>query len=188
MDADNVEIDPIHNEVFVVQRSADAILVFPREANGDVAPIRIIQGPKTGLRYPRRLTVDPANNLLAVISEQGIVLFNRNDNGDVAPRCVISGPKTGLPNLAKASNSKAMLNPDAQKIIFAVRKPAQTKQEVERSGGGMTLIWKYGDCGDVPPLYRFEEGAPGFDLIPEAKEIIIDGKGGLMVFSLPEAF
>jgi hypothetical protein len=49
-------IDPIHGEIFVPQ--GDRVLVFPREADGDVAPIRILgsaESPVDG----GRLTVDP---------------------------------------------------------------------------------------------------------------------------------
>ena len=50
---DNVSVDPIHDEIFTANLHTDAILVFDREASGDVAPIRIIHGPKTRLSGPR---------------------------------------------------------------------------------------------------------------------------------------
>ncbi|MBI3940534.1 MAG: hypothetical protein HY315_06840 [Acidobacteria bacterium] len=184
MDLDQVEVDPIHNEVYTTQRTSEAVLVFPREASGDVAPVRVLSGPKTQMRHPRRLTVDPVNDLMAVVSDQGILLFKRTDSGDVAPHCVISGPKTGLPNparrgLARRGLAKALLYPDAKKIIFSG--PGES--------GNFTGIWNYGDCGDVPPLYRFEEGAAAFDLIPEEKQIVMRGSGNsLKFFRMPEAF
>ncbi len=186
MDTDNVEIDPIHNEVYTTQRSSDSILAFSSRANGDVAPIRILHGPKTQLRYPRRVTVDPINNLLAVISAQGILIFNRTDNGDVAPHCIISGPKTGLPRLDVAQGSKVMLNPDAKKIIFGGgRRRVPKGQERPKP---FTAIWNYGDCGNVPHLYKMEGGSASFALIPEDKEIIMTGSDTIRVFYMPEAF
>ncbi len=186
MDSDNIEVNPIHNEVYLTQRTSNSVLVFDRRANGDVAPIRIIHGPKTQLRYPRRVTVDPVNNLLAVVGGEEILIFNRTDDGDVAPHCIISGPKTGLPRLDLSQNSKAMLNPEAKKIIFSGgRRRVPRGQERAKP---FTAIWNYGDCGDVPPLYRMDEGSASFDLIYEEKEIIMTGNDTIRVFYMPEAF
>ena len=141
------------------------------------------------MRFPRRVTVDPENNLLAVISGQGILIFNRTDNGDVAPRCVISGPKTGLPRLDRSQNSKALLNPDAKKIIFSgARQRVPQGQTRTPDQKAFTAIWQYGDCGDVPPLYRMNVGSGSFDLMPENEEIVMTGDDRLLVFHLPEAF
>src|SRR5690349_4785867 len=38
--AGRVEVDPVHDEIFVP--SGSSILVYPRRANGDTAPLRII--------------------------------------------------------------------------------------------------------------------------------------------------
>ncbi|MBI3939289.1 MAG: hypothetical protein HY315_00505 [Acidobacteria bacterium] len=178
MDTDNVAVDPIHNEVYLTQRTSDSVLVFDRQANGDVAPIRVIHGPKTRLRFPNRVAVDPVNNLVAVSASSGVLLFNRTDNGDVAPHCVIWGPKTGLPHFW-TNPGRVVLNPAAKKLIVSGR------------------IWKYGDCGDVPPLYRLE-GFDVTDLIPDEKAILDLGGGGevgpgqgedsVKIFSLPEAY
>ena len=65
MDTDNVSIDLVNNEVYTTQESSDSILVFSSRASGDVAPIRILHGPKTQIRFPRRVTVDAVNNLMA---------------------------------------------------------------------------------------------------------------------------
>ena len=37
-----------------------SITVYPGEGSGDIAPIRRIQGPKTGLNWPMALSVDTA--------------------------------------------------------------------------------------------------------------------------------
>ena len=190
MDTDNVAIDPVANEVYTTQRSSDSILVFSSRANGDVAPVRILHGPKTGLRYPRRVTVDPVNKLLAVTSAQGILIFNSTDDGDVTPRCIISGPKTGIaPRLDRASNSKALLYPDTKMIVFS-----GGREKVDRGLEGQrippfTAVWNYGDCGDVPPLYKLVgAGGGAFDLVPESKELVIAHDNRLEFYSMPEIF
>ena len=97
-----LEVDPVHNEIFVPNR--DSILVFSREAHGNVDPIRVIRGPSTQLspRPPNSIAVDPVNNLIIVPSivgddpYQSILIFNRTDDGDVAPKAIIRGSRTGI--------------------------------------------------------------------------------------------
>jgi len=77
---------------------APSIEVFHTDANGDVAPLRIIQGPKTQLDWPGAMSIDPANGDLYVANDvgQSILVFHSNDQGDVAPFRVIKGAKTHL--------------------------------------------------------------------------------------------
>lgn len=186
MDTDNVSIDTVHNEIYVTQESSDSIMVFDSQANGDVAPIRILHGPHTDMRFPRRVTADPINNLIAVVAAKGIMLFPRTANGDVPPSCVIAGPHTGMGGGEEMLLSKAVLYPPAKKIIFG--------GGAHRAVGGgerassFLAIWKYGDCGDVAPLYKMVGGTGVFDLNPEDKEIIMSGKGNVRIYSVPEAF
>jgi len=39
-------------EIYVANQSEHAIRIFDVNADGDVAPLRIIKGPRTGLRFP----------------------------------------------------------------------------------------------------------------------------------------
>ena len=68
------------------------------DTNGDVAPMRVIQGPKTQLDWPGAMSIDPANGDLYVANDvgQSLLVFHANDKGDVAPYRVIKGPKTHL--------------------------------------------------------------------------------------------
>ncbi|MGH9786122.1 MAG: hypothetical protein ACRD88_18280 [Terriglobia bacterium] len=77
-----------------------SITVYPLKANGDVAPIRIIEGPKTRLNWPAAMGIDPERGELYVAndSEDSILVFRIADSGDVAPTRMIRGPKTGLRN------------------------------------------------------------------------------------------
>src|SRR5262249_56781892 len=84
-----------------------------------VAPIRVMQGPKTRLNRPSRIAADPLNNLIAVTTGDGIVIFNRTATGDAAPRTVITGPKTGLGGEARAT--RVTFYPEGKKIFVAVR-------------------------------------------------------------------
>ena len=185
-DTDNVAIDNAHDEVYVTQEQSDAILVFAGRASGDVAPVRILHGPNTQMRFPRRVTIDPVNNLLAVVASKGIMLFPRTANGDVPPSCVITGPKTGLGGGEEMTLSKALLYPPAKKIIFGGG--ARRAVHGGERNPAFFAIWKYGDCGDVAPLYRMKGGSGVFDINPADKEIIMNNRGSVRIYSMPEAF
>ncbi|MSO19859.1 MAG: hypothetical protein EXQ56_05235 [Acidobacteria bacterium] len=187
MDTDNVSIDTVNSELYVTQEGSDSILVFPSRGNGNIAPVRILHGPKTGMRFPRRVTIDPVNNLMAVVASQGIMIFNRTDQGDVTPRCVISGPKTGLGGGEGFTLSKALLYSPAKKIIFGGGAQRVPKGHPGRQRA-YTAVWNYGDCGDIAPVYRLEDGSGVFDINPAAKEIIMSGGRGIRIYHMPEAF
>jgi hypothetical protein len=75
-----------------------SINVYPLDASGDTAPLRIITGPKTKLDWPGGITLDPESGEIWVANDVGgeLLVFNGTDEGDVAPKKVISGPKTGM--------------------------------------------------------------------------------------------
>jgi hypothetical protein len=77
-----------------------SIRVFPLDANGDVAPLRVIQGPKTRLNWAAAMAIDPETASLYVANDVGheILVFKETDNGDVAPTRTLKGPKTGISN------------------------------------------------------------------------------------------
>lgn len=202
-ESDVFDVDPVHDELFVPQRGS--ILVFSRTANGDVAPIRVISGPDTGLNKAKgQLTVDPVNNLLAVgmgsdTSRRGpsrqpqILIFNRTDQGNVKPRAVIAGPKTGLmnfPNLraypAKGWLLALMVGGDGYDSTSPVRFLGQEPPSV-------VAVWSIHDHGDVPP--RFLLAGPKsqmvgneFTLNPKGKEIIVGGTTSVRTYYVPEIF
>jgi hypothetical protein len=75
-----------------------SITVYPGTANGDVPPVRRIQGAKTGLNWPMALDVDPQHNEIAVANngDSSIRVFRRTASGNVAPVRVIKGARTGI--------------------------------------------------------------------------------------------
>ncbi len=96
----DIRYDAVHDEILIPNR--DGILVFPREAEGDVAPIRVVEGSDTQLRAAGALAVDPVNNLIVVGFSPhsghngGFLIFNRTDGGNAKPQAVIMGPKTEI--------------------------------------------------------------------------------------------
>ena len=75
-----------------------SITVYNADAKGDAAPIRRIQGEKTGLNWPMAIDVDRNRNEIAVANngDSSIRVFRRTDAGDVAPVRVIKGPATKI--------------------------------------------------------------------------------------------
>ena len=75
-----------------------SVTVYPADAKGDVAPIRRIQGAKTGLNWPMAIDVDRTRNEIAVANngDSSIRIFRRTDDGNVAPARIIKGPLTGI--------------------------------------------------------------------------------------------
>jgi DNA-binding beta-propeller fold protein YncE len=73
-----------------------SITVYPRDAGGDVAPIRKIEGPKTQLNWPTALAVDPKRGEIFVANDTGdsVLVFDIMASGDAAPKRVIQGPKS----------------------------------------------------------------------------------------------
>jgi hypothetical protein len=71
--------------------------VYGRNATGDVAPVRTISGPTTGLNRPFDVAFDPNGNLY--VSNSGgstITVYGKGASGDVTPIRTIAGPNTGL--------------------------------------------------------------------------------------------
>ncbi len=81
----DIRYDADHDEIFVGNPFAQAILTFRGSASGEEAPIRIIQGPHTHMQTPDVLEVDPIHNEIFVPDIEGILVFPRDAKGDVAP-------------------------------------------------------------------------------------------------------
>jgi 6-phosphogluconolactonase (cycloisomerase 2 family) len=77
---------------------APSITVFAKKASGDVAPVRVIRGPKTMLNWPAAMAIDSERGELYVANDQGdsVLVFSTTANGDAAPRRILKGPKTLL--------------------------------------------------------------------------------------------
>jgi DNA-binding beta-propeller fold protein YncE len=77
-----------------------SITVYPIKAQGDAAPLRVIQGSLTQLNWPSNMSIDEERGEIYVANDpdHSILVFKATDQGNVAPTRVIKGPKTGLKN------------------------------------------------------------------------------------------
>jgi hypothetical protein len=87
----DIRYDEIHDEIVVGNPFGQAILTFRGDANGNVGPIRTIQGPATQLGTPDNLTIDPVNNEIYVPDGNKILVFPRDGKGNVAPLRILIG-------------------------------------------------------------------------------------------------
>ena len=88
--------DAVHDEIVVTSPLSQAILTFRGGANGEEAPIRVIQGRKTGIWGPGyggndKVNVDGVHGELYIRVGNSLLVFDRLANGDVAPKRVLNG-------------------------------------------------------------------------------------------------
>jgi len=188
---DRVSIDPVHNEIYVPSVPS-SILVFDRQANGDVTPKRVLSGPDTGFQEPgirgmATVAVDPVHNVLVVNHRNSLLIFDRTASGNTKPVRVISGPKSGVASISS----------------FQIYAP---KGWIVAGGqGGFIGVWSIEDSGDVPPRWKIPVQeltgyvASGIALDPAHKEVLLSCAGqrarprsgianAVLTFSWPEIF
>jgi DNA-binding beta-propeller fold protein YncE len=198
-----VVVDPVHNEIYVGEK--EYILVFPRLANGDVAPLRVIRGSDTRLVNLRGMVVDPIRNVLVVATNSGIMLFDRTANGNVKPKASIEGPNSMLPTTGNATIQNLRYIQEKGYIVGALRNPRNlggdedegesetvVANRSERPGGAIA-VWSINDKGDVPPLFVLTNPAGNIGgmrvaLNPNHKEIMVGGGLNVKTYSFPEIF
>lgn len=147
-----------------------SITVHSRTAAGNAAPLRVIQGPRTGLNWPNGIHLDPINNQIVVANSgnDSVLVFDRNANGNVAPTRVISGPHTGL---------------DSPSGVFV--DPKRRELWVTNWDNHTATAYSLMADGDVPPLRTIRSapadapiatgfGNPGHVVYdPKRKEILV---------------
>jgi hypothetical protein len=191
-DPDTIAEDPVHNELFVP--AGYAILVFNREANGNVAPIRKLTPPGNPFRAGS-MSVDPVHNLIVVGGSIGkgqprLMIFNRTDEGNTSPKAMIGGPKSGY----HSPGGPFAIYPATGNIVVSIQGGGgDNNRSSEDSYVG---VWNIKDNGDVPP--RWKIGGPngilrmpkGTVLDAKNKSLIVSDKrlNAVLTFYFPEIF
>jgi DNA-binding beta-propeller fold protein YncE len=191
-DPERLAVDSIHDEIFVPSEG-NSVLVYNREAQGNVAPIRVLRAPEIQL-VNSAVAVDPVHNLLIVggtkRGEGGrLVIFNRTDQGAAKPKAIIGGPKSRFPRVS----GPFAVYPPTGRILVTVRGGSENELATEESFVG---VWSIGDSGDVPPQWTI--GGPkgmlrqprGVALDPANKNLIISDKylNAVLTYNFPEIF
>ncbi len=190
---DRLDVDPVHDEIFIP--SGDKILVYPRTGNGNIPPLRVIQGPDTKLTRAQSIAVDPVNNVIVAGTNRrynngsgSLLIFNRTGSGNVKPRGLIMGPRTGIGNLQqlRVYSPKGWIVAPQTGDSYGILEPE----------GVFIGVWSINDDGDVPP--RWKLGGPGsvmkksrgIALNPKNKELIIADMrlNSVLTYYFPEIF
>ncbi len=98
-------VDSVHQELYVANDITDAsfITVFDLSASGNTAPLRVLQGPQTGINGPIGMALDLVHDELFVVNYKvanggSIAVFPRTASGNTAPLRTVQGPSTGFNN------------------------------------------------------------------------------------------
>ncbi len=138
--------NPLDDEIVVTNNLAGAILVFRGDANGDEAPIRVIQGPRTKMIGPSALSFDAENKEIIVTDPSGrrVVVFPWDANGNVAPLRVIYGPRTDL-----GFPVGAAVDPVRNLLVVASTSYSPSGDQMDTQAG--LFIFNRTDTGNVAP-------------------------------------
>ena len=113
----SVAIDPVHN-LLIVRTSGErgsgaALLVFDRTASGNTKPLRVIQGPNTGIGGGGQPQVyGPKGWIVTGAGGGSLGVWSIDDNGDIAPRWRIP-----VEQLTGIQTSGIALNPAHKELI-----------------------------------------------------------------------
>jgi len=167
----DIRYNEVNDEIIVPNPFANAILVFRGGANGQEAPIRVIQGPKTQLDGPDRMDVDTVHREIFVPDGGSVFVYPLDANGDTAPIRVIRGPDTQLAAQSLAvdplNNLLAVTGRDRSLLIFdrtangnarplrVIKGPNTQIDRINQMGiypeGKLLVVAMPGRQGDVEP-------------------------------------
>jgi DNA-binding beta-propeller fold protein YncE len=82
------------------RNEAPSITVYRKDAAGNVAPLRVIQGSNTGLNWPTDIAVHPERGEIFVANDTGdtVTVYRADANGDATPIRVLQGPNSLIKN------------------------------------------------------------------------------------------
>jgi DNA-binding beta-propeller fold protein YncE len=158
---EKLALDLANGEVFVANANPPSnnysVTVYSRTANGNVAPLRILQGPATGLSLPYGFVVDTVHNELFVVNFGGsVTVFSRTASGNSAPLRTIQGAATGL------NGPRGVALDLLRDELFVV----------DGIDAGSIKVFSRSASGNVPPLRSISGPATG--LAPIMNDLALD--------------
>ena len=186
--------DSIHDEIVITSALAQAILTFRGGASGEEAPIRIIQGGKTGILAVGALdkvTIDAEHGEYYITTpRQEVLVFSREANGDAAPLRILKGPDTGLSVgrqkegifTGKGGNPSIRVDPVHNLLLVPVNEYSNTSQALNES---KILIFDRTATGNTKPRAIMRGARIGTIYAPK-KRLIDHRKGYLEIWNIPD--
>jgi len=168
--------DARHDEIIVPVALGGAILTLAGGANGGDPPLRVIQGPKTGLVQPDTLAIDvPHDEIVADSGNDSVLVFQRTGNGDIEPIRRIGGPKTHISNIYG-------LAVDSVHNLIVVGNRIDTGG---RASEDAILIFNRTDTGDVAPRSMISGPRTG---IIKIRQVVVDEERGQIFATIKNNF
>jgi DNA-binding beta-propeller fold protein YncE len=144
------------------------IAVYPRTANGDIAPLRIIQGPATGLNLPLGITRAGTGEIVVANSgDNSLLFFEAHANGNVAPIRVVRGSLTNL----RAPTGVAFDAAHNELWVTSWENHMMNVFSTLASGNAAPLRFLRSVAKGAPPATFGTPGAIAWD--PKRKEILV---------------
>ena len=172
-------LNPPQDEVFIGDADASPpnegkVLVFPRTANGQVSPTRVIQGANTRIgpgSGSQRIALDPVLQTLYVLTQNldpvnanlrhlRVLAFPAAASGNVMPLRVIEGSNTQLDIPSTQVPYGLSFDPATQRLMVSIYSNVAAENRV--------LSFYAGDQGNVAPLTSLGGAATGLDRIGTA--------------------
>ena len=118
-----IAYDPVRDEIYVSNALADAVLVFRAGADGAEPPVRMIQGPCTGMVNPHAISLDLEHReiLVSSLTARAIAVFPMDADGNATPLRYIKGPKTKLGHTVSMgvdSATNVLVVANAEDLLF----------------------------------------------------------------------
>jgi hypothetical protein len=168
--------DPTHDEIVVPVALGGAVLTLPGGADGGAPPLRVLQGPATGLVQPDTLYVDVAHDEMIVDSgDDSVIVFPRTAAGNTAPIRKLGGPKTQIRNIYGMSVDSV------HNVIVVANRVDLGGRE---SSDGI-LIFNRTDSGDVAP--RAVIAGPRTGII-KIRQVVVDEERGQIFATIKNNF
>jgi hypothetical protein len=207
-----IAYDSGRDRIVVPAQFSQAILGFRGGAMGEEAPVRVIQGPRTGIKRADKIAVDSVNGEIFLADEGSVLVFPADAHGDVAPVRVLRGPATmigsGIPHVTVDPVSNVLVVSSRGLLIFdrtangnvaplrvikggGGRLAAHKGMLFATVGEGQVGVWSTQDDGTTAPRFRFGHGYQVRQIAIDEKNasvIVTDRLGAVYTYHVPEVF
>ena len=174
----DIRYNEARDEFYVTNPFAQAILTFRGGADGQEAPIRVIQGSKTKLISADTLEIDTIHNEIFVPQGDEVLVFPMMADGNVAPiRVLRGGAKAGW-----RTGGGIAVDPIHNLLVTdgTIEVEGQGYRTTFRQGRESILIFDRLADGDVKPLRVIRGPNTGIQAI---RQIQVLPKGGWIVIA-----
>jgi 6-phosphogluconolactonase (cycloisomerase 2 family) len=116
-----MKVNPDNGDLYVANDIGQSILVFSgaATAQGNVAPARVIKGPKTRLSYPTGVALDTVHQEVWVsnLGNSSATVYPLTANGDVAPLRIVRSAPEGKKSLVFGRTTAVAYDSNREQIL-----------------------------------------------------------------------